>query len=198
MRSALGAVLLSVLVINLVGCDDDRPTPPRPDLRGTAPAVARPSSMGSSTGHAREPFRRPELDLRSRPTSPARRGARNVTETRDLPNMAEAPGRDLGAELRAALGNPSSCIPRGAANLPQRATLQVNAHVSVTGIITRAYASTPGFPPEMSRCLARRAEGLHLRGPIPDAPRVVHASLEIAASALDAATADGATPRAQP
>ncbi|NOY91050.1 MAG: hypothetical protein GXP55_07535, partial [Deltaproteobacteria bacterium] len=107
------------------------------------------------------------------------------------------PGRDLGAELRAALGNPSGCIPRGAANLPQHATLRVDAHVSVTGIVTRAYASTPGFPPEMASCLARRAEGLHLRGPIPDAPRVVHASLEIAAAPRTDASA-GPAPTAQP
>jgi hypothetical protein len=68
--------------------------------------------------------------------------------------------------------------------------------VSVTGIITRASARAPGFPPEMATCLARRAEALHLAGPIPDAPTTVQASLEIVAAVAPAAAAAAAAERA--
>jgi len=111
-----------------------------------------------------------------------------VTETREIPGMQEETRRDLSAELRAAMGDPSSCIPAGASDLPSAGVVSVDAHVSVTGIVTRASASAPGFPAAMSACLTTRAQHLHLRGPIVDAPRQVSARIEIRAAAPAPAT----------
>jgi len=193
MHRGLGVTVGSALLLLLgAGCDEDRPPPPRPDFH-RAPAA---ESAATDPALAPREFRRPAPDLRDRPSGAAHPSPLTVTETRELPAMRETPERDLGAELGAAMGNPGACIPAGASGLPRHATVAITAHVSVTGIITRASARAPGFPPEMASCLARRAEALHMRGPIPDGPRVVQANLEIAAAPAPAAAAPGSAPGA--
>jgi len=184
------ALLGSALSLGLGACgDSEQALPPRPDFH-RAPPTAPPEAAH----HTKEVFHRPAPDLRERPSGRDNPGPLRVTETRELPSMNEQPRRDLSAELRTALGDPSSCIPAGAANLPQHATLSVTAYVSITGMVTRATASAPGFPAQTATCMARRAESVHLRGPVPDAPRAVSASLEL--RALPPPPGDAGTPAA--
>ena len=85
--------------------------------------------------------------------------------------------RDLPAELRSALGDLSQCLTSGVAeHAPVQLTLQIEAWISATGIVTRSVASGP-IESDALRCIERRATASHLRGPIPDAPRVVRTSI---------------------
>jgi len=173
----VAAALGVLLVILATGCSDERPTPPRPNFRPLPEAPTAPPR------HARDGFHRPQPDRRERPGGPAHPAPLRVTETREVPGMQEETRRDLSAELRAAMGDPSGCIPAGASGLPSAGVVNVDVHVSVTGIVTRARASASGFPAEMATCLTTRAQHLHLRGPIPGAPRQVSTRIEIRAAA---------------
>lgn len=182
MRRVLAGV--AALMLTLGGCsDEDRPPPPRPQFRPL------PETNGPQEATEPNHFRRPAPDLRERPEGQAHVMPIRITETRELPAMEEAPARDLSAELRAALGDPNRCIPAGARDLPSSATFSVTAYVSVTGLVTRASASAPGFPPEVGRCLTNAAEHAHLRGPIEGAPRAVQTTLTIRAAAPSMTTA---------
>lgn len=116
-----------------------------------------------------------------RPTTPRVLQREERVERPAEPGAAAAPAeRDLSAELAAAFGDPSSCIPREAlADLPDTLRADVEVYVTANGVVSRASASGPGFPPSASPCLVARARAVRLRAPIDGAPRAIRASVTI-------------------
>jgi hypothetical protein len=164
-----------------VGCggepDPSAGAPQRGPRQAGAPVGAAPASPAGPA-----PVRpdRAAAELREATQTPRAWGAGTIEETEEI--VDEAPGapatpRDLGSELRAALGTPTDCLDvETAANLGGSLRVTVRAWVSVTGRVTRAEAS--GSAPESVRsCIADRAEALSLTAPVEGAPRAVSAEL---------------------
>lgn len=97
----------------------------------------------------------------------------------------EEPARDLGAELRTAASNATSCArAEGANELPERTQLRIEAHVTATGIVTRATASSADLSAEALQCFERRIESYRFAAPVPDAPRSVSTTVVFERQAL--------------
>ena len=90
----------------------------------------------------------------------------------------EEPERDLSAELRELVGNPSSCLTDLAPSVTD-VTLRVRASTSVTGIVTRSSVTGSGLGEEARECVRSRLDGARFRSPVPDAPRDVTAELAL-------------------
>lgn len=104
-------------------------------------------------------------------------GALEVTETEGAGEEGAERPRDLGAELRAAIGTPSRCLDLDTArSLGGALRVSVRAYVSTTGRVTRAEVSG-GAPEAVRACVAGIAESVSLAGPIEDAPRTVGTEL---------------------
>jgi hypothetical protein len=111
-----------------------------------------------------------------------------IEETRaaktDAPSEAASPDagkRDYGAELRAAVGDPSGCLTaRTGADIPKAISIEVEAYVMAAGNVSRGYARSPQLVAEELECIRKRIEPLRFRPPIDDAPRAVRATLTLA------------------
>lgn len=87
--------------------------------------------------------------------------------------------RDLGAELKSALGSPASCLkPREAENAPDRITISISAQLVGSGRVTRASVSGAQLEASEIDCVRRRVEAIRL-GEVEDAPRGVSTSVEL-------------------
>jgi len=84
--------------------------------------------------------------------------------------------RDLSAELRDLIGDPSSCL----ASEEARGDLTIHVTVTVTegGMVTRSDARGP-VSEEALRCIRDRAEAISLRSPVPDSPRNISTSVTV-------------------
>ena len=103
-----------------------------------------------------------------------------IVTTETTVTQPEAPPveRDLGDELREAMGDPSACVSlHEARSLGGTLRIRVSARVMSTGRITRAEVSASGLGERAHDCLQRRAEGLSLRAPVEGAPRAVDTTL---------------------
>jgi hypothetical protein len=93
------------------------------------------------------------------------------------------PERDLGAELRTAVGDLASCVkPRtAAAGTPAGTTLSIalEAVVTETGLVTRSGARGTGHEPDELDCARKRLGAVRLVGPIEAAPRTITASVTL-------------------
>lgn len=101
-----------------------------------------------------------------------------ITETVEVPAPA---ARDLGEELRVALGAPDGCLDLetvAAAHGSMR--IGVSTSVLPSGRILRA--TVTGLPAEAARCLESRALGVSLATPIDGAPRNVSTTLVFGSS----------------
>jgi hypothetical protein len=105
-------------------------------------------------------------------------GAQTWVETYPVAGERPRDDRDLGAELRAALGSPEGCV-RGETmtRLGGRLDVQVTATVGPSGRVSTASVGAPGLSAEERACLERRAGGVVLRGPVEGAPRRVSTTL---------------------
>lgn len=183
---ALGAALLG-------GCDQRTGPEPnrgvtRPGRGAAGPAASRAAApRRQRTAPTAPPWERTETVHPARPFATARRtdaegaepaeGPRSPSPTPTGAHPGEQP-RNLGAELHDAVGNPAACLAGEASEqLPDQISLAVTAHVSATGIVTRADVSAPGLPDEAVRCVESRVEATQLRGPIANAPATVTTTL---------------------
>ena len=112
------------------------------------------------------------------PGAAARREEPTAASTPTDLGAPEQPERDLSAELRALVGQPSQCIDLDTvAEQGGKLTVQIGAYVLSTGAITRASVSAPGQPASTIRCIEQQVVAQRLRDPVPNTPRTVRAEL---------------------
>lgn len=88
--------------------------------------------------------------------------------------------RDLSEELRAALGNPSSCFSKRTAGAgPSSLSFTISAAVTPTGIVNRAQVTGSGLSPEETACLEAIAVHARFKAPVDGAPLNVQAAVEL-------------------
>lgn len=146
------------------GADEGRSRIPEPP---TEPPVALPEVAG------------PRLDPPASPAPPAQR-LRVPVEVSGDDDPSGPQGereRDLSDELRRLVGDPSPCI--GEADLRGRVTFSITAHVSTTGLVTRASVSAAGVPERVTECVRARVESSRFAADVPGAPRAVTASVAV-------------------
>jgi hypothetical protein len=140
------------------------PAPPRglPRVAATERApVKQPAEA------APEPFRWPDDKRASKADSPAA-------------TSPDAGQRDYGAELQAALGDPSSCLTaRSASDVPSEIRIDVEAYVMAAGNVSRGYVRSAQLAPGEVECIRKRINPLRFRAPIEDAPRAVRTTLKL-------------------
>lgn len=201
----LPGIALAVLVLSGVACSE--PEPPTAEEIAEARLAAIGGRGGTTAAPATAPAApapRPSWETRrSTPTarpaspraeSPAGAGEAAATAEPALPELQE---RNLGDELRAAIGSPASCLDFEAARRAgDRLVVRVSAYVSVTGIITRAEAASSSLEPSALRCVEARVQSVRLQGPIEGAPMRISTVLEFDVSVTAPVSADD-TPRAR-
>jgi hypothetical protein len=169
MKRSSAMALLWALACGGGGAEPIAPTAPPPRGVPRVASTDRPPAKPPAAQPAAEPFRWLEETKAS---------------TIDTPPEATSPDagkRDYGAELRAALGDPSSCLTaRTGPDIPREINIDVEAYVMATGNISRSYVRSPQLVADELDCIRRRVEPLRLRPPIDDAPRSVRATLTLA------------------
>lgn len=95
------------------------------------------------------------------PDPPERKGVAKVETTE------EAPQRDLGAELKAALGTPTDCVRDFAASTPTTIRINVTGIVRPTGMIIEPSAYGSGLSKTALDCVRQRV-GLVVLKPLDD------------------------------
>lgn len=181
--------VLLVLLAGIAACDEaDAPSPGRGVPSQSAPqaAVTDPSDPPASGPRAGST----PLRGRTRSVRPAQPFVGD--DDRGTPGdpgpgadpaagpSGEEPERDLGAELHRALGDPTGCLsPVVASELPDRLSIDLDVHISLTGVVTRAEARSSHLPDPVTRCIEERAERIRLEGPIEGAPRAASTTLTL-------------------
>jgi hypothetical protein len=163
----------------VVACNTNAPvqdtSTPRPrGLVATAPAPTAPP---------------PAADTPPDPEPPAAPAPTNTDpfaeykeKSADAPEPEKPPERDLNAELLQAIGSPTDCLkPRSGDTAPNAISIDYDVTVLETGLVTRAYAHSSQLDEEELQCATKRASALHLRAPIDQAPRSLHATLQLTA-----------------
>lgn len=173
--SLASRVVVALLCVVAQGCSDDSPAiaPGRgvPEAERAQPTSVEP---GGSTHPGWASERRVEDDAES-----AGEVAPTTIEVREIVEQAAPRVRDLGAELRAAFGDPSGCLSSlGAAEL--RVTITVRGTVFEDGTISGASVGASNANTAVTQCLRAMLPGLRLEGGIPGAPRPVSASIDVA------------------
>lgn len=169
-----GVAVVAWLLTGACASDDDGSAvlPRGVDRRGHDNAQERAVKMADPLASATDD-RRELLTRSARPPT-------FVTDTEENPSAEPPAQRDLGAEVQGLLGDPASCINRaGSEGLPAEVRIRIEAHVTETGIVTRAQVSGPPVPQAALECLQARLGFARLRAPIPDAPRTVTTQLTL-------------------
>ena len=94
------------------------------------------------------------------PTQPMSRFPPDPPESRVVAKVEatdETPQRDLGAELKAALGSPTDCVRDFAASVPMTIRINVNGIVRPTGMIIEPSAYGNGLSAAALACIRQRA-----------------------------------------
>jgi len=102
-------------------------------------------------------------------------GPRTVRSRRAAPDETEE--RDWEEELRAAATPLSTCVPAGE-NLPERLSLRLEATVSATGRVTRAYVSGSVASSDVRDCIRNRLLQAQFAPPESGGPRTIRSRLE--------------------
>jgi len=110
--------------------------------------------------------------------APGEGAGEEPAEPEDREPEDREPERDLSAELRELVGNPSSCLTDLSPSVTD-VTVRVRASTSVTGIVTRSSVSGGGLSEGTRECVRRRLDGARFRSPVPEAPRDVLADLTL-------------------
>ncbi|MFK7998215.1 MAG: hypothetical protein AB8H86_01415 [Polyangiales bacterium] len=184
---------LALVLGPALGCgeDDDR-TPPRgvQDNNNMGGAVA--AEVATPTP---DPFA-PQHQ------APERRlmGPTEIRETREVEEETTDAERDFAAELRAAIGSPTSCGALGMHTT--RVSIRFSAVVTENGIISRGTVSGPAMPATTLACLQTRLQRVRLRGEIENAPITITTSIELEPVApppnMEAAPTEPAAPAEVP
>jgi len=187
MSYAPGAAILALVSLSSFGCSGPSGDPePRGVERTVAAAVPSESTESEEENGDEEPQEGSESDL----FRPSKRratlaGAREATQAATAANdeaqaaAEQPPPRDLGAELRAAVGDPSPCVQGSTDSITgERLVFDVDATVTALGRVTRAVV-TSSAPDEVNRCVRQRIESQVLRAPIEDAPTTIHTTIEL-------------------
>ncbi len=134
-----------------------QPTPP-PSARGWQdPMLARPHEERPAMAHVDLP------PLTETVTTPG------------APIPAPVP-RDLAGELKAIAGDVLGCVPAAErAALPERVTLDLEAVVTNSGVVSRADVRSGDVSASAAVCLRTRIGAARFGAPVPDAPRSVTA-----------------------
>jgi len=142
--------------------------PARPRVRGLAKVASTdPPPAKSPAQPTPEPFRWLEESEAAKTDAPSEA-------------LPDAGKRDYGAELRAAVGDPSSCLDaRIGADVPSEISIEIEAFVMAAGNVSRGYARSRQLAAEELECIRKRIEPLRFRPPIDDAPRAVRATLRL-------------------
>ena len=133
-----------------------------------------------------QPLARPGLpaDQPATPAGSSESGAQQGQRATRRPSVA----RNYPAELRSAIGDPSGCLPRTVgAGLPQQIVLRLQVHVTSSGRVTRAHASS-SVPSETLRCIRRKLESVRFKAPVARAPRTITTTITLERSAGTQAT----------
>ncbi len=169
-RSA--ATLLFFLLTSLsgLGCSDEAPATGR-GMRGTrAVADEQDYEPNANAGD----FERPRHHADVEPFEPEPEPPPPPPPT----PRAEVPPRDLGAELAAAVGDPSACLTQ----LPpavRSANVSVDAIVHPDGALSSVRASVSPGDAAAIACVQRLAQRARLAGEVPDAPRAIRSSVDV-------------------
>ena len=147
-------------------------TPPEDtSRRGVAPQAGpsptrteeAPSLVHRQTG-ARDPSVAPAPRVRlERGRAPS---AEPQPETRAAAQTHDGRHRDLPAELRALIGDPSGCLTAEDRALTSDIVFEAEAHVIASGMVTRASVSSPVASQQASDCVARRLDAAYFRPPV--------------------------------
>jgi hypothetical protein len=168
MKTAFAMPLLWALACGCGTTDPIAPSPPPPRGLPKAASTDRPPPKPAAAPGGPEPFRWLDESSAQKPAAP-------------VEASPDAGKRDYEAELRAALGDPSSCLAaRTDAGTPSEISIEVEAYVMAPGNISRGYVRSPQLAAEELECIRRRITPLRLRPPIEDAPRAVRATLKLA------------------
>jgi len=160
-----------VLCLMLLACDEEEGTL---EPRGVGEAVAEIATASNPTSE--DPFAE-GTGRRSRARISKVIPPRTITRRRPAPaTEPEAPARDWAAELRSAAAPIDSCAPADT-ELPERLRLRLEATISATGRVTRAYVSGGGAPSSLSRCVRDRLLAAHFSPPEGGAPHTVRTEL---------------------
>lgn len=158
---------LALVLGPALGCEDEDRTPPR-GVQGnnvgntTAAEVASPAPDPFAPQH-----QAPERRLM---------GPTEIRETREVEGETTTE-RDFAAELRTAIGSPTSCGALGEHST--RVSIRFTAVVTENGIVTRGTVSGPAMPATTLACLQARLQRVRLRGEIEGAPLTVATSIEL-------------------
>lgn len=170
----------SILVVALPACSGGEEAPPPGRGVGDAPGAQTPPQLARDRDN---PLVRPEHDTRARPEL-MKAGPRTIEiETRPDKQGTEPSDddpRDYAGELRALAGDPISCVPVDAVPpATQQVRIDLEANVTETGVVTRAYATARGLPADALDCLRSRVERGRFAAPVRGAPRSIRATLEL-------------------
>lgn len=194
---ATGLVLVSALTLSIGGCgaDEDAPPPPgSPDRASVAGltrqgALSGPRSAPSRWGRAPEPepvelsklAAPPDVvpDIVIEQPSESQPSARAPSTLAEVP-----PRRDLGDELRQAIGGIEGCLDaQTAARLGGSLSVSISATALPSGRLQRASVSAGSLPSTAVECIRARVEAASLAPPIEGAPRTVSTTLRFQVSA---------------
>lgn len=175
------------LIVGLAGCGSSGPPGPAPDREGTAGITPGERLSGPRDPHttwARVPEPEPTV-LPELPPAPD-----IVVEQPVEPPPLEAepepaaPPRDLGDELRQAIGGIEGCLDaQTAAGLGGALSVSVSATALPSGRLQRASVSASALPQAARDCIRGRVEAASLATPIDGAPRTVSTTLRFEVSA---------------
>lgn len=169
---------LAALALAACGSDSDGRARP-PEGRGfTAPGGGPPAAGPAAGDEDRpDPFGPPEPVTGFEPPGAEAEAQAAAGERAEAGEEQEAE-RDLSAELRERLGDPSACLD-GIDGVPDEVRIDVEATVTGTGVVTRSYVRGGGLPEQALECVRGRLTHARLGGPIPDAPRTVRTTLTL-------------------
>jgi hypothetical protein len=178
------AILLVVL-----GCgSEEEPPPPGRGIVDVQPATM--ASAPRSFPPRRDRGGPDRRDIRLEPGLMAPAGGEPAIRAepeapREQPTM-EPPPPDRAAELRALVGDPSSCIGR-LEDPPAELSIQVAATVSTSGVVTRYEVSNSRLSDEAIECIGNRLANARFAAPVEDAPRTITATVTVRGQAPETA-----------
>ncbi|GAB4215812.1 MAG: hypothetical protein OHK0013_41710 [Sandaracinaceae bacterium] len=188
---ATGLVLVSALTLSVGGCgaDEDAPPPPGSPDRASVAGLTRqgslsgPRSPSSRWGRAPEP-EPVELSRLAAPPDIVIEQPSEASPSTPSTGAQVPPRRDLGDELRRAIGGIEGCLDaQTAARLGGSLSVSISATALPSGRLQRASVSAGSLPSTAVECIRARAEAASLAPPIEGAPRTVSTTLRFQVSA---------------
>jgi hypothetical protein len=188
-------VCLALLLTAALGCSEEKQRP-----QGLLDAEGKPVGNVAPNRAATpesSPVERPPEALPSPFGDGQQEGEVAVAAAAAEPEPEEK--RDLAAELKALIGQPTSCLDLDkVANGGGSVTIRVTASVAPSGRINRATVSATGQASEALRCIERLVLNGSLEGPIENAPLSVSAENVVEAVRVAPTKAPQAVEQARP